>query len=125
MFGTPGYRNSQFRSDAENLKEDSFWAESDFFTPDNDGASDLFVVHYQMDEPGFIANVQIFQSSGEKVADLLNNSLMMSEGLICWDGSTNKNKTAVPGIYLMYIDSFHPMKGIRKTYKIPLVVSYR
>lgn len=125
LFGTPGYRNSQFRYETENIETESFWTESEYFTPDNDGVSDLFVVHYKMNAPGFIANVQVFQSSGEKVADLLKNSLMMSEGLISWDGSTDQNKTAVPGIYLMYIDSFHPMNGIRKTYKIPLVVSCR
>jgi hypothetical protein len=125
LFGTPGYRNSQFRSEIENREVGTFCAESDYFTPDNDGVSDIFIVNYQLEEPGFMANVQVFSNSGEKMINLYENELLMTEGKIYWDGRTDKCRTAVPGIYVMYIDTFHPLKGKRIRHKIPLVVSYR
>ncbi len=125
-YGTPGYRNSQYRATFTAPTDDSWvWTEPEAFSPDNDGFEDVCLIHYRMDEPGYAANITIFDAAGVEVCRLADNDLLATEGLYTWDGRLTNGTAANIGIYVLYFEAFHPQKGIRKAVKKPVVVSGR
>ena len=125
-YGTPGYRNSQYRATFTAPADDSWvWTEPEAFSPDNDGFEDVCLIHYRMDEPGYAANITIFDAAGVEVCRLADNDLLATEGLYTWDGRLTNGTAANIGIYVLYFEAFHPEKGIRKAVKKPVVVSGR
>lgn len=123
-YGTPGYKNSQFRdlSTDKNIDK-TFWTEPEVFSPDNNGIDDVCIIHYKTNSSGFIANVAIFNAAGVKVQQLISNSLLSSEGYFSWDGKTHTGKNANIGVYVVYIEIFNPENGQRIREKLPVVVS--
>jgi hypothetical protein len=126
-YGTPGYVNSQFRELVSNNNADQteFYTESKVFSPDNDGTEDICVLKYQLPEEGYIANLLILSATGEKVLTLASNSLLAASGQCIWDGRNNSGKVANVGIYVIYIEIYHPVIGKRKQIKIPIVLTSR
>jgi len=122
--GTPGYRNSQYIEVMNNPNED-IQVEKDYFTPDNDGNNDLFLVKLRLDNPGYMVTTIVFSHSGQKVKNIMQNQLGSTENIIYWDGSNNSGQIVSPGIYLMLIDYFHPNTGKRRTSSIPIAVAFR
>jgi len=125
-YGTPGYQNSQYREIHSNEKnEKTVWAEPECFSPDNDGVEDVCFVHYKTDTNGYVANVIILNAVGVKILQLASNILLSTEGILTWDGRTDKGKIANVGIYVLYFEMFNPTTGVRKQLKQPIVVSSR
>jgi len=123
-FGTPGYRNSQFRDMLDVVNVDKFvWAEPESFSPDNDGIDDVCIIKYKTDATGYVANVMILNAVGARVAQLGANILLPTEGFLIWDGKTASGKNANVGIYVLYFEMFNPNTGERKRQKLPIVVS--
>lgn len=126
-YGTPGYKNSQFREigfNSENEKTE-FYTESKVFSPDNDGTDDICVIKYQLPEEGYVANLLMLSVTGENVFTLASNCLLATTGQFIWDGRSNNGKVANVGIYVIYIGIYHPVIGKRKEMKIPIVLSSR
>ncbi len=125
-YGTPGYRNSQFREINTDIDEDK-WVriEPEAFSPDNDGYEDVCFIHYKTDEPGYSANVIIYNASGVKMCQLASNALLSTEGTLIWDGKTDKGQNANVGVYVLYFEMIHVGNGRKKQVKLPLVVSGR
>ena len=122
-YGTPGYKNSQFidlEQHVVNLKP--CWVEPETFSPNNDGIDDICLIKYKFETPDNIAKILIFNSDGVKICQLVNNTILSTEGFIVWDGSTNDGKIANSGIYVVYIELFNPNTGYKKQYKIPIVI---
>ena len=125
-YGTPGYKNSQYRNIAEVKPADKFvWTDPEAFSPDNDGVDDLCFIRYKTDTTGFVANAIIFNAVGVKVYQLATNILLANEGFIIWDGKTDAGKNANVGVYVLYFEMFNPQSGARKLQKLPIVVSSR
>jgi len=123
-YGTPGYKNSQFRDiNNEIFPEKYVWVEPEAFSPDNNGVDDICFIHYKTDASGYVANVLILTTSGEKVYQLGANLLLSTEGYLTWDGRTDKGKNANVGIYVLYFEMFNPETGVRKSKKMPIVVT--
>lgn len=125
-YGTPGYRNSQYRATFAEPEDGSWvWTEPEAFSPDNDGFEDVCLIHYRLDEPGYAANITIFDAAGVEVCRLADNDLLATEGLYTWDGRLANGTAANMGVYVLYFEAFHPQKGLRKAVKKPVVVSGR
>jgi len=125
-YGTPGYKNSQYRDPDSKVVADKFvWTDPESFSPDNDGVDDVCFIHYKTDANGYVANVLILNAVGFKVLQLASNILLSTEGFLTWDGKTNKGKNANVGIYVLYFEMFNPKTGSRKQLKLPIVVSSR
>jgi hypothetical protein len=125
-YGTPGYKNSQYHSLDEVSAANKFvWAEPEAFTPDNDGVNDICLIHYKTDTSGFVGNALILTPNGEKVFHLASNQLLSTEGMLSWDGRTDKGKNVNAGVYVLYFELFNPQTGVRKQSKLPIVVSFR
>ena len=124
-YGTPGYKNSQYREIGTEKTEKMVWTEPESFSPDNDGVDDVCFIHYKTDAAGYVANAIIMNAVGVRVFQLASNILLSSEGFLTWDGKTDKGTNANVGIYVLYFEMFNSNTGSRKHLKMPIVVSSR
>lgn len=125
-YGTPGFKNSQYREKSDtNEGEKGFSLEKDVFSPDNDGFDDVCVLKYVLDEAGYVADILILSATGERVFSLLSNELLATSGELFWDGRNDRGKVAAVGIYVIFAEIIQPVKGKRKQFKIPVVLSSR
>jgi len=125
-YGTPGYKNSQYREIGSDLLTEKFvWLDPESFSPDNDGVDDICIIRYKTDTDGFVANAVVFNAVGVKVFQLASNILLSSSGFLTWDGRNDAGKNTNVGVYVLYFEMINPTNGVRKQVKIPIVVSSR
>lgn len=119
-YGTPGYRNSQFR-----LPQDidaTIEITPSTFSPDNDGFDDLAVIHYKIDEPGYVANIIVFDGAGRIVKTLVRNATMSTTGHWIWNGLNDQNQSLPIGIYIIFTEIFNA-EGKKKRFKNSVVLA--
>lgn len=121
-FATPAYENSQYLDEEDIIDEVTIVPE--VFSPDNDGFEDVTNITLLLDEPGYVANIKIFDSKGRLIRYLANNQLLGIESVITWDGLDDKSQKAPIGIYVVYIEIFD-LDGNVKQYKKSVVVAAR
>lgn len=126
-YGTPGYKNSQFREMPTTTLEGEKWFSPDpeVFSPDNDGIDDVTFIRYKTDAVGYTANVMIFNAVGVKVAQIANSHILGTDGYLVWDGKTDRGINVNPGIYVLYVELVNAGSGVKKVEKMPIVVSAR
>lgn len=121
-FGTPAYKNSQY---SEFLaSDDPITISPEIFSPDNDGYNDILGISYKFKDPGYIANIIIYDSRGRQVKYLIRNALLGTEGSYAWDGITDSNEKAGIGIYIVYVEVFD-LQGKAKHYKKSAVLAHK
>lgn len=119
-YGTPTYRNSQYRlvDDVKATVEIS----PKIFSPDNDGRDDIASIGYKVEAPGYVANVFIFDAAGRLVRQLVRNELLGLKGAWIWDG-LGENKARLPiGTYVVLTEIF-TLQGKKKSFKQAVVVA--
>ncbi len=121
-FGTPGYRNSQYLENPEATS--SFSADPEVFTPDNDGNGDVAVFRFHFEKEGYVGTMRIFEASGRIVRTLGVNELLGPEGFFQWDGRNDAGQPCGIGIYLGYLEVFHP-EGQKKAFRKTVVLARR
>lgn len=121
-YGTPGYKNSQYRLD-ENV-QGTIKVSPDIFSPDNDGTDDFVTIDYSFPSPGYVANITIFDALGRAVRYLEKNSLSGIKGYYRWDGLDDKNRKLPQGIYIIYTEIFNT-SGQKKQFKNTIVLARR
>lgn len=114
-FATPGYKNSQ--SLAYIVTDEPVKLSPEIFSPDNDGYNDLLKISYLFGEPGFVANVTIFDDKGRLVRELINNELLGTEGYFIWDGINQSGEKASIGFYIVYFEVFNQNGKVKKVKK--------
>lgn len=119
-YGTPTYKNSQYRIDAGVQGE--ITVSPDIFSPDNDGRDDFATINYSFPEPGYIANITIFDANGRPVRYLQRNALNGIKGYYRWDGLGDKMQTLPVGIYIIYTEVFN-LQGKTKKFKNVIVLA--
>lgn len=120
-FATPGYANSQGIIDSQ---ESIFTIEPEIFTPDGDGQNEATNLKFQLDQNGYIANIQIFDINGRLVRQLSQNQLLGTNGSLEWDGKNNAFEVVPVGYYIIFADLFN-LSGEKKQYKGKVVVGSR
>lgn len=124
-YGTPGYKNSQFR-ELNNTETDSrVWLENEHFSPDYDGFNDICYIRYATDLIGATATAMIFDAVGNRIKQLCNNVLLSSNGFLTWDGIRDDGKIANPAVYVLYFQFFNPNTAEKKEIKLPIVLTVR
>lgn len=121
-YGTPGYKNSQFRPEEE--FRSGITVIPEIFSPDNDGTDDYATIQYQFPEPGNVINITIFDASGRPVKYLQKNTLAGIKGFYRWDGLDEKNKKLPQGIYIIFTEVFNK-EGKRRHFKNTIVLGRR
>ncbi len=121
-YGTPGYKNSQYRLNEQVQGEIKI--SPDIFSPDNDGIDDFATIDYSFPSPGYVTNVTIFDATGRPVRYLQRNSLSGITGYYRWDGLDDKNRQLPQGIYIVYTEIFNT-DGKKKQFKNSIVLARR
>ena len=119
-YGTPTYKNSQFRVDAGPQGEIKI--DPEIFSPDNDGRDDVATINYNFPEPGYVTNITIFDAAGRLVKFLQRNALSGIKGYYRWDGLGDKNQKLPVGIYVVYTEIFN-LQGKTKKFKNTIVLA--
>ncbi len=121
-YGTPTYKNSQFKADAAVQGEITVTPE--IISPDNDGLDDFATINYSFPEPGYVANISIFDANGRPVRYLQRNALNGLKGYYRWDGLGEKQQKLASGIYIIYSEVFN-LQGKSRKFKNVIVVARR
>jgi hypothetical protein len=111
---TPAYKNSEY-SNVEGGSEITISPE--VFSPDGDGYNDVLNISYSFGTPGMIGNVQIFDSRGRMIKNLVKNELLAASGIFFWDGITDEKTKARIGIYIIYFEAFDNKGKVKKIKK--------
>src|SRR5258708_5963546 len=77
-YGTPTYKNSQYK--LLNAIQGTIEVVPKVFSPDNDGHDDIATIQYAVTEPGYVANITIFDAAGRPVRNLLRNGTVGLKG---------------------------------------------
>ncbi|MFD1871235.1 lamin tail domain-containing protein [Hymenobacter bucti] len=122
-YATPGRPNSQGQDAAGGSQELTLTPE--LFTPDDDGQQDFTTLNYQLDQPGYLGSVTVYDALGRLTRRLLRNESLPTTGFVQWDGTDEAGHKAAVGYYLLYIELFRPSGGERREYKKTVVVGAR
>jgi len=113
-YGTPGLINSQ--AFPVGTMAGPVTISSPLVSPDNDGRDDYIMIEYSFPEPGYVANITIFDSNGLLINELVRNSLCGTKGHFRWNGE-GANHAALPrGHYIILTEVFN-LNGKTKRYK--------
>lgn len=101
-YSTPCTQNSQAIN--ENAGQLSLNIQPQVFSPDNDGIDDFTEIEIEVTQPGVKLNITVFDMNGNSVKTLIENHLSGTTEKIIWDGSTDKQQIAAPGIYIVFVE---------------------
>jgi hypothetical protein len=121
-YGTPTYKNSQFRINDGVIG--TINVAPAIVSPDNDGQDDFGNIDYSFGEPGYVANITIFNASGRPVRYLQRNAICGTKGSFKWDGLGEKNQPLAIGVYVVLTEVFN-LAGKKKQYKNTVVIARR
>jgi hypothetical protein len=119
-YGTPTYKNSQFRMN--DGVQGEVTTSPQIVSPDNDGMDDFLTIDYNFPESGYVANITIFDASGRPIRYLQRNALSGIKGYYRWDGLGEKNQKLPVGIYIIYTEVFN-LQGKTKKFKNTVVLA--
>lgn len=115
-FATPGLANSQTSKDED--AKNRIACEPQAFSPNSDGYHDKLTIDFQLDKPGYVANVRVFDAVGRMVIHLIKNQSLAQEGSWTWDGKNQSGQKQSIGIYIVLVELFDSAghhKVFRKT----------
>src|SRR6185369_13762803 len=119
-FGTPTYKNSQYKlTSAINA---TIEVAPKVFSPDNDGHDDIATIQYKVTEPGYVANVTVFDASGRPMRNLVRNGTLGLTGYWNWDGLDDKGLKLPVGTYIIYTEIFN-LQGKSQRFKNAVVLA--
>ena len=121
-FATPGYQNSA--TEVIRQKTSLVSVEPGIFSPNGDGLNDRLLIKLSPGEPGWIANIRIFNENGLEIRRLANNLSIGSQDIIEWDGTKENHQKAGLGIYIILVDLFSLQHGSNQ-YKTACVLTDR
>ena len=121
-YGTPTYKNSQYRIDLQ--VQGDITVSPEIVSPDNDGIDDFATIDYSFPSPGYVANITIFDANGRAVRYLQRNALCGIKGNYRWDGLGEKYQKLPVGIYIIFTEVFN-LNGKKKQFKNTIVLARR
>ena len=121
-FGTPTYKNSQ--ANIDQAVQGDIVVTPEIVSPDNDGMDDFATITYRFPDPGYVANITIFDAQGRPVRYLQRNALNGLNGFYRWDGLGEKNMKLPVGIYIIFVEVFN-LQGKAKQFRKTIVLARR
>ncbi len=119
-YATPAYQNSVFLTN-EFSGSDLIQLPVDMLSPDGDGYQDFLLINYNVDDLGYVANIDVYDATGRLVKNLVNGELLEREGSLQWDGTTDEGQKARLGIHLLTIELYRPDGSILRFKKTCVV----
>lgn len=111
-YGTPGYRNSQ----SDNTSPDEPDTPTGIEAPEWIPGSDNYKISYYLDQPGYNCRAFVYNTAGQRVAQIANHELLGLSGQFTWDGSSLSGNRLRTGVYIFYAELYH-INGTVKRYK--------
>lgn len=119
-YGTPTYKNSQYKQPPG--INATIEISPKVFSPDNDGRDDIATVQYKITDPGYVANITIFDAAGRPVRSLVQNAILGASGYWNWDGLDDKGRKLPVGTYIIYTEIFN-LQGKKDKFKNTVVLA--
>ncbi|MBX3254348.1 MAG: lamin tail domain-containing protein [Chitinophagaceae bacterium] len=119
-YGTPGYRNSQFRADLQ-LQGD-IHISPNVFSPDNDGYDDFLSIGYHFPGQGYVCSITAFDAAGRPVKKIVQNGICGLTGNFRWDGLDENNQRLPVGIYIILTEVYN-LQGKTKKFKTAVTLA--
>lgn len=119
-YGTPTYKNSQYRLDLQ--VQGTITVLPEIVSPDNDGMDDFATIDYNFPSPGYMANITIYDANGRPIRYLQRNALCGIKGSFRWDGLGEKFQKLPVGIYIFNTEVFN-LEGKKKQFKNTIVLA--
>jgi hypothetical protein len=119
-YGTPTYKNSQYKQPAGIAV--AIQVLPKVFSPDNDGFDDIATIQYKISDPGYVANITIFDAAGRPVRNLVRNGTLALSGYWNWDGLDDKGKKLPIGTYIIFTEIFN-LQGKKDKFKNTVVLA--
>lgn len=113
-YGTPGYRNSQDKEASSGSStgiEPPVWIEE----------TGSYSISYLLDRPGYSCRAYVFNTSGQRVAEISNHQLLGTSGELIWSGIAGNGSPLHTGLYIFYAEIYHP-EGVVKRFKKAFLV---
>ena len=113
-YGTPGYQNSQYKDASSGSStgiEPPVWIEE----------SGSYTVSYLLDRPGYSCRAFVFNTSGQRVAEISHHELLGTSGEITWGGIGCNGSPLQTGVYIFYAEIYHPEGTVRRFKKAFLI----
>lgn len=107
-FATPGRENSQY---ATALTNGTMELSSEIISPDNDGFQDFLQINYQMNAPGMLGQIDIFDDRGRLIKAVVKNDLLSTQGTYIWDGLNDENQKVNIGTYVVVFKAVDIQNG--------------
>lgn len=111
-YGTPGYRNSQSDISFPNEPDKPTGIEAPEWVP----GSKHYRITYYLDQPGYSCRAFVFNTIGQRVAEIANHELLGLSGELTWDGAPLAGSHLRAGVYIFYAELYHT-SGTVKRYK--------
>jgi hypothetical protein len=119
-YGTPTYKNSQYKQPPGiNV---TIEVTPKVFSPDNDGHDDIASIQYKVSDPGYAANITIFDAAGRPVRNLVQNGILGASGYWNWDGLDDKGFKLPVGTYIIFTEIFN-LQGKKQHFKNAIVLA--
>jgi hypothetical protein len=119
-YATPTYQNSVFLTN-DIAGSDLIQLPVETLSPDADGYQDFLLINYNVDDIGYVANIDIYDATGRLIRNLVNGELLDREGSLQWDGTDNNGQKARVGIHLLTIELFNPNGTVQRFKKTCIV----
>lgn len=119
-YGTPTYQNSQYKR-IQTINA-TIEVTPKVFSPDNDGRDDIASIQYAVTEPGYVANITVFDPSGRPVRNLVRNGTLGLNGYWNWDGLDDKGLKLPVGTYVLFTEIFN-LQGKKQQFKNVVVLA--
>ena len=121
-FATPGFLNSNFQPQ-DILTQGEVVVSPELFAPAS-GVDDFSQIKFRFDQPGFVANVKVYDQQGRLVRTIANNETLGFEGFFRWDGDDDSGGKARMGYYFVWFEVFNA-EGTVKTFWKRVIVTAR
>ncbi|WP_159517637.1 T9SS type B sorting domain-containing protein [Sunxiuqinia indica] len=115
-FATPGFENSMASS--ENISEDMVELRPKTFSPNDDGYNDVLHINYKFSRADYMANLKIFNSTGQYICDLVKNEPAGSRGEWTWEGLQNDGSKSRIGLYILLLELYSSDGDVKQLKKV-------
>jgi hypothetical protein len=119
-YGTPTYKNSQYKL-IQSINA-AIEVTPKVFSPDNDGRDDIATIQYKTTEPGYVANITVYDANGRPVRNLVKNGTLGLQGYWIWDGLDDKRSKLPIGTYIALTEIFN-LNGKKEIFKNVVVLA--
>lgn len=116
-YGTPGYRNSQSDISFPNEPGKPTGIEAPEWVP----GSKHYKITYYLDQPGYSCRAFVFNTIGQRVAEIANHELLGLSGELIWDGASLTGSHLRTRVYIFYAELYHTSGTVKKYKQVFLV----